>query len=191
MDRVLNKGTLVYSQAEGQGSLRQAVMYDYNNKSKEKQIQEAVPTWSQNWLLLCNRLTPLGLRLCGSLRFNCLSLPQAPAWDSPLKTSFPAPRPPDSFKHFMPTHQSTQFLPDDHSSKVWSPGPGQSHLLICWYPPFDIVRARELKTLLEFSWNSQILPELKAFLDKDHLLGETQGREGRVRSPVNKANCGA
>ena len=94
MDRVLNKGTLVYSQAEGQSSLRQAILYDYNNKSKEKQIQQAVPTWSQNWLLLCNRLTPLGLRLCCSLRSNCLSLPQAPAGESPLKASFPAPRSP-------------------------------------------------------------------------------------------------
>ena len=52
----LNKGTLVYSQAEGQSSLRQAILYDYNNKSKEKQIQQAVPTRSQNWLLLCNTL---------------------------------------------------------------------------------------------------------------------------------------
>ena len=45
MDRVrfslykLNKGTSVYSQAEGQGPLRQAIMYDYNNKSKEKQVK--------------------------------------------------------------------------------------------------------------------------------------------------------
>ena len=31
----LNKGTLVYSQAEGQGPLRQALMYDCNNKSSE------------------------------------------------------------------------------------------------------------------------------------------------------------
>ena len=54
MDRVLNKGTLVYSQAEGQSSLRQAILYDYNNKSKEKQVRGMVPLWSQNWLLLCN-----------------------------------------------------------------------------------------------------------------------------------------
>ena len=26
-------------------------MYDYNNKSKGKQVQEAVPAWSQNRLL--------------------------------------------------------------------------------------------------------------------------------------------
>ena len=151
MDRVLNKGTLVYSQAEGQGSLRQAVMYDYNNKSKAKQIQEAVPTWSQNWLLLCNRLTPLGLRLCCSLHFNCLSLPQAPAWDSPLKASFPAPRPPTRLSTLLKPIRAPSSSPLHHGSKVWPPGPGLSHLLIRWYPPFDIVRARELKTLLEFS----------------------------------------
>ena len=42
------KGTLVYSQPEGQGSLRQAIMYDHNNKSNEKQVKETVPTWNQN-----------------------------------------------------------------------------------------------------------------------------------------------
>ena len=89
----LNKGTLVYSQAEGQSPLKQAIIDHYNNKSNEKQAKQ-FPTWSQNWLLLCNRLTPLGLRLCCSLRSNCLSLPQAPAGESPLKASFPAPRSP-------------------------------------------------------------------------------------------------
>ena len=44
VDRVLNKGTLVYSQAEGQDSLRQTILYDYNNKSNEKQVKETVPT---------------------------------------------------------------------------------------------------------------------------------------------------
>ena len=36
----------------GQGSLRQAIMYDYNNKSNEKQRLKSKtdPTWSQNWL---------------------------------------------------------------------------------------------------------------------------------------------
>ena len=43
------------SQAEGQGSLRQAILCNYNNKSNEKQVKETVPTWSQNWLLLCNK----------------------------------------------------------------------------------------------------------------------------------------
>ena len=38
------------NQVEGQGSLRQAIMYDYNNKSNGKQVKETVPTWSQNWL---------------------------------------------------------------------------------------------------------------------------------------------
>ena len=49
MDRVLNKDTLV-SQAEGQDSLRQVIMCDYNNKSNRKQVKGTVPTWSQNWL---------------------------------------------------------------------------------------------------------------------------------------------
>ena len=48
MDRVLNKG--IFSQAKGQNSLKQTIMYVYNNKSKEKQVKKTVPTWSQNWL---------------------------------------------------------------------------------------------------------------------------------------------
>ena len=32
------------SQAEGQDSLRQLVLYDYNNKSNETQVEETVPT---------------------------------------------------------------------------------------------------------------------------------------------------
>ena len=35
---------------EAQGSLRQAIMYDYNDKSNEKQVKEADPTCSKNWL---------------------------------------------------------------------------------------------------------------------------------------------
>ena len=55
MDRVLNKDALVNNQAEGQDFLRQDTMYDYNNKSNEKQVkhfqqQETVPVWSQNWV---------------------------------------------------------------------------------------------------------------------------------------------
>ena len=38
----LNKDTLVYSQAEGAGSSRQAIEYDYNNKGNEKQVKEIV-----------------------------------------------------------------------------------------------------------------------------------------------------
>ena len=49
----LNKDTLIYSQAEGQNPLKQAIMDHYNNKSDEKQAKQ-FPTWSQNWLLLCN-----------------------------------------------------------------------------------------------------------------------------------------
>ena len=36
------------SQDEGQGSLRQAILYDYNNARHEKQVEETVPTWSQH-----------------------------------------------------------------------------------------------------------------------------------------------
>ena len=39
---MLNKGSLVYSQAEWQGPLRQAIMYDCNNKSNKKQVRETV-----------------------------------------------------------------------------------------------------------------------------------------------------
>ena len=41
---------------ERQDSLRQAVLYDYNNKSNEKQVKEAVLICSQDCLLLCNSL---------------------------------------------------------------------------------------------------------------------------------------
>ena len=44
------------SQSEGQDSLRQAIMYDYNNKSKEKEFKESVPTGSQNWLFLARKV---------------------------------------------------------------------------------------------------------------------------------------
>ena len=52
MDRVLNPKHF-NSQAEGQDSLRQSILYDYNNKSNEKQVKEVVPMWTQNWFLLC------------------------------------------------------------------------------------------------------------------------------------------
>jgi len=35
------------SQAEGQDSLRQAILYNYNNARHEKQVKETGPTWSQ------------------------------------------------------------------------------------------------------------------------------------------------
>ena len=40
---VLNKGTLVsvHSPAEGQTSLGQVLLYDYDNKSNEKQVKES------------------------------------------------------------------------------------------------------------------------------------------------------
>ena len=38
----LNKGTLIYSQAEGQDPLSQAIMYDCNNKNNKKQVKETV-----------------------------------------------------------------------------------------------------------------------------------------------------
>ena len=46
----LNKGIVVYCQAEGQGPLRQAIIYDCNNKSNEKQVKETVSMCSQVWL---------------------------------------------------------------------------------------------------------------------------------------------
>ena len=36
------------SQTEGQDFLRQTIMYDYNDKSNEKQVKEADPTCSKN-----------------------------------------------------------------------------------------------------------------------------------------------
>ena len=56
MDRVLKKASWCSHQAEGQDSLRQTILYDYN-KSNEKQVKETVPGWGQNWLLLCNAIT--------------------------------------------------------------------------------------------------------------------------------------
>ena len=38
--------------SRGAGSSRQAIEYNYNNKSKSK---KQFPTWSQNWLYPCNR----------------------------------------------------------------------------------------------------------------------------------------
>ena len=58
MDRVLNKALEFNSLAEGQDSLRQTILYDYNNKNNGKQVKETVPTWSQNWLPLCNKSSP-------------------------------------------------------------------------------------------------------------------------------------
>jgi len=49
------KALVFNSQAEGQNFLRQTILYDYNNKSNERQVKETVPTWSQNWLPPCNR----------------------------------------------------------------------------------------------------------------------------------------
>ena len=48
----LKKDTLVYTQAEGQGPLRQAIKYDYNNKSNKKQVKESFQP-GLSWLL-CN-----------------------------------------------------------------------------------------------------------------------------------------
>ena len=45
---------LFNSQAEGQDSLRQTVLYDFNNKSSKEQIKETVPSLGQNWLPPCN-----------------------------------------------------------------------------------------------------------------------------------------
>ena len=50
----------MYRQAEGQGCVRQAILWDYNNKSNTKKVKETVSSWSPNWLPLCNTS---GLRL--------------------------------------------------------------------------------------------------------------------------------
>ena len=47
------------NQAEGQDSLRQTILYDYNNKRNPRQVKETIPTWSQNWLPPCNKDTVL------------------------------------------------------------------------------------------------------------------------------------
>ena len=44
----LNRGTSVYSQAQGQGPLRQAIKYDYNNKSNKKQVKGTVSNMESN-----------------------------------------------------------------------------------------------------------------------------------------------
>lgn len=38
------------SQARGQGSLREAIHSVYSYRSHKKQVKEAIPTQSQNWL---------------------------------------------------------------------------------------------------------------------------------------------
>ena len=42
--------TYFKSQAEGHDSVRQTVLFDYNNKSNERQVKESVTTWGQIWL---------------------------------------------------------------------------------------------------------------------------------------------
>ena len=60
----LNKGTVVYSQSEGQEFFYEAIVYDFTNKSKSK---KEFSTWSQNWLLLCNKMCSLNLHLSSFL----------------------------------------------------------------------------------------------------------------------------
>ena len=51
MDRVLKKLLQLHGQAEGQGSLRQAVMCEHNNKNNGNRVREAcLPTWRLDWL---------------------------------------------------------------------------------------------------------------------------------------------
>ena len=50
----LNKGTLVYNQAERHGPLRQAIKYDYNNKSNKKQVKETVSHVESKLASPCN-----------------------------------------------------------------------------------------------------------------------------------------
>ena len=62
------------SQAEGQDSLRQALMRDYSNKSYREQVKDTVPTWSQNWLI------PEHPKMQGLLRpSHCPSPPPVPS----------------------------------------------------------------------------------------------------------------
>ena len=53
----LNKGTLVYNQAERHGPLRQAIKYDYNNKSNEKQVKVTVFNMESELTFPCNTLS--------------------------------------------------------------------------------------------------------------------------------------
>ena len=57
---------LFNSQAEGQGPLKQAIIYDYNNKSNGKQVKETVSTGSQNQLLPA----PIGLSQLERAQFS-------------------------------------------------------------------------------------------------------------------------
>ena len=50
-------GTLVYSQAEEQGPLRQAIIFDIITKAMKSKSKKQFPTWSQNWLFFCNSFT--------------------------------------------------------------------------------------------------------------------------------------
>lgn len=63
----------MYSQAEGQGCVRQAILWDYHNKSNTKKVKETVSSWSPNWLPLCNTS---GLRLRAGLVLGRWSAPQ-------------------------------------------------------------------------------------------------------------------
>ena len=51
--------------AEGQGPLRQAIKYNYNNKSNEKQVKETVSKWSQNWFFSATTPRVCSLKLVG------------------------------------------------------------------------------------------------------------------------------
>ena len=46
-----------FSQAEGQGPLRQAIMYDYNNKSNERQVKEIVFNMESELASPCSKPT--------------------------------------------------------------------------------------------------------------------------------------
>ena len=51
----LNIGTLVYSQAEGQDPLSRLLCMIMITKTTQIKSKRQFPTWSQNWLLLCNK----------------------------------------------------------------------------------------------------------------------------------------
>ena len=72
------QGSLVYSQAEGQGSLRQAILYDHSNKSNAKPSQR---NSSDTESKLASSLQTSGLGLRARLVLGRAPRP-APRWTS-------------------------------------------------------------------------------------------------------------
>ena len=66
MDRVLNKG--IFSQAKGQNSLKQTIMYVYNNKNKEKQVKKNSSNMESKLAFPCN-MSFLGILLTHEIKY--------------------------------------------------------------------------------------------------------------------------